>query len=94
MSNSGFPQNENSGSMTRSFSVTNLEQTSWKQVAVNQAWSLMLKIGASELLDGFAVASVTTQTIADAIQARRDSLQHFGQRSIRPKRNIENMLMI
>ena len=61
---------------------------------MNQAWSLMLKIGAPEFFDGFAVAPVTTQAIAHAIQTRRDSLQHFGQRSIRPKRNIENMLMI
>ena len=36
---------------------------------MNQAWALILKIAAPKLLDGFAVASVTTQAIAHAIQA-------------------------
>ena len=73
---------------------THLKQTSRKQVAVNQARSRMLKIAASQLFNGFAQSPVPTQTIADAIQPGCDSFQHFGQRSIRPERNIENMLMV
>ena len=54
----------------------------------------MLEITAPQGSDRFAELSVAAKFLAGAIQARCDSLKHFGQSAVGPQRNVENVLVI